>query len=95
MKKVNKVSSTKGMADCCYSPTISVEFAELDEIAEVALGETVRMVIKGKVKSLDQREDYDNPKVTHASITIRDFTATLVNDTTQFDSLLEDEDEGD
>jgi hypothetical protein len=51
------------------------------------------VVIKRKVRSLDQREDYIDPKKILSSISIKDFDAEIISDENQFDSLLDDNDE--
>lgn len=90
---MNKISSKKETVGYAYSPTIHIEFEKLNALKELVLGDQVRVVISGKVKSLEQREDYDDPKIKHATMCIRDFTATLVKGTSQFDELMEEEDE--
>ena len=97
MAKKKKVSSMKENcvvgADCSYSPTISVDFEKAEEISGLQVGDTVRVMIRGKVRSLDQREDYSDPKKILSSISIKDFDAEIITDETQFDSLLDDDDE--
>lgn len=97
MAKKKKVSSKEevcgGGMGCSYSPTISVDFEEAEKIADLQVGDTVRVMIRGTVRSLDQREDYDNPKKILSSISIKDFDAEIISDENQFDSLLDDNDE--
>lgn len=93
-KKVSSKAEACGMAmGCSYSPTISVGFEKVEEISGLQVGDTVRVMIKGKVRSLDQREDYSDPKKILSSISIKDFDAEIISDENQFDSLLDDNDE--
>ena len=80
-------------ADCTYSPSVHLDFADVTELAGLTVGDEVRVVIKGKVKSVEQREDWENPNKTRASLSIKDFDATIVSDTNQFDDLLDEGDE--
>jgi hypothetical protein len=97
MAKKKKVSSKAEVCamvgDCSYSPTISVDFEEAEEISGLSVGDTVRVMIRGKVRALDQREDYSDPKKILSSISIKDFDAEIITDENQFDSLLDDNDE--
>lgn len=97
MAKKKKVSSAEekcvsGM-NCSYSHSISVDFEEAEEISGLQVGDTVRVMIRGKIRSLDQREDYSDPKKILSSISIKDFDAEIITDENQFDSLLDDDDE--
>lgn len=92
---MKKITSKKNTVGCIYSPTLHLEFEKVTDLSGVELGDTVRVVVMGKVKSVEQREDYEDPKQTHAALCIRDFTATIVKNTSQFDELLDDNDEDD
>ena len=70
-----------------------VDFDEPEEIKGLAVGDTVRIVVKGKVKSLEQRQDWDDPKKVLASLGVTGFTAEVVTEETEFDKLLDDGDE--
>ena len=80
-------------ADCTFSPSVHLDFADVTELEGLMVGDEVRVVIKGKVKAVEQREDWDDPKKTRASLSIKDFDATIVSDTNQFTELLDEEDE--
>ena len=95
MAKKTKVSSksencTKEI--CEYSPTIYVDFDDVKEIEGLSVGDTVRVMVKGTVRSVEQREGYDEAK-TRCSVSIKDFDAEIISNETDFDALLEDEDE--
>lgn len=93
-KKVSSQAEACGrVMGCSYSPTISVNFEKVEEISGLQVGDTVRVMIKGKVRSIDQREDYIDPKKILSSISIKDFDAEIISDENQFDSLLDDDDE--
>lgn len=96
MAKKTKVSSKAKdglLASCEYSPAIYVDFDDLKEVKGLSVGDTVRVVIKGTVRSVEQREAYDAKDKVRASVSIKDFEAEIITDENQFDSLLEDEDD--
>ena len=89
-----KVSSQAALGvDCTYSPSVHLDFKDVSELEGLSVGDTVRVVIKGKVKGVEQREDWDDPKKTRASLSIKDFEATIVTDSNQFEELLDEEDD--
>ena len=88
-----KVSSKKSDTSCTYSPSVHLDFSDVSELEGLTVGDEVRVVIKGKVKAVEQREDWDDPKKTRASLSIKDFEATIVTDSNQFEELLDEEDD--
>lgn len=88
-----KLSSAPLAAECTYSPSVHLDFKDVGELKDLTIGDTVRVVIKGKVKSVEQREDWDDPKKVLASLSIKDFEATIVTDSSQFDDLLDEDDD--
>lgn len=93
MVKKKKVSSMVGVQDCTFSPTVYIDFDDLEEIEGLSVGDEVRVVLKGTIKSLDQRESYEKKGETTASICLKDFEAEIVENSNQFTALLNDEDE--
>lgn len=92
MAKKTKVSSNElGLADVAYSPSMYVDLHDVKEVKGLSLGDTVRIVIKGTIKSVEQRSSYDDESKTMASIGIKDFNAEIVKASSQFDSLFDDE----
>lgn len=89
MAKTKKIDAS-GVA-CTRS--MHVDFDELDDIKGLSVGDTVRIMVKGKVKSLEQRQDWDDPKKVLASLGVTGFTAEVVTEETEFDKLLDDGDE--
>lgn len=93
-KKVSsKKSEGQAALDCTYSPSVHLDFSDVSELEGLTVGDEVRVVIKGKVKAVEQREDWDDPKKTRASLSIKDFEATIVTDSNQFEELLDEEDD--
>jgi hypothetical protein len=94
-KKKEKISSK---ADCCvggavtYSPTTHLEFDDVKELKGLSVGDKITVVLRGTVKSLEQREDYSDPKKVCASLSLTDFEAEIVPNSTEFDDLCDDED---
>lgn len=95
MAKTKKISSKKqeGCSLCSYSPTIYLDFAGVDQLEGLKVGETVRVVVKGKIQGITQREGYEDKEETQASLTLKDFEAKIVTDENQFEDLMEDGDE--
>ena len=92
MAKKTKVSSNElGLADVAYSPSMYVDLDDVKEVKGLSVGDTVRIVIKGTIKSVEQRSSYDDESKTMASIGIKDFDAEIVKASSQFDSLFDDE----
>ena len=88
-----KLGSDAAVPSCTYSPSVHLDFKDVSELKDLVVGDTVRIVIKGRVKAVEQREDWDDPKKTVASLSVKDFEATIVSGSNQFEELLEDEDE--
>jgi hypothetical protein len=94
MAKKTKISSAKGLeAGCSYSPSLYVDFDDIAEVKGVSVGDEIRIVLKGTVKSVDQRESFDDPKVTTASISLRDFEAEIVSGSTELEKFFADGDD--
>lgn len=89
-KKKTKLSSNKECGiDCSYSPSMYVNFDSVKEVSGLAIGDEVRIVVKGTVKSLEQRENGEGKAI--SSIRIDDFEAEIVPKSSEFDDLFDDE----
>lgn len=97
MAKKSKVSSKNencmAGADCVYSPSLYIDFDELKEVKGLSVGDEVTVVIRGTIKSVEQRESYDEKGKTRASISVKDFEAEIVSGQTQIEALFGDEDD--
>lgn len=91
MAKKAKVSSKEKVEADAYSPFMYVELAGVKEVKGLALGDIVRIVIKGTIKSIEQRVSYEDEKTPMASLGIKDFDAEIVPASSQFDELFSDE----
>lgn len=83
-------------AGCCpsdYSPSIYLDVGALKELGKVTVGSEVTVVIKGKVRSIEQREDYDDPKKVNGSLSLKDFEVEITSGSDVWDELMEGEDE--
>lgn len=89
-KKKTELSSNAdcGMG-CHYSPSMYVDFDSVKEVSGVSIGDKVRIVVKGTVKSLEQRENGEGKAI--SSIRIEDFEAEIVPKSSEFDDLFDDE----
>lgn len=79
--------------DCTYSPSIYIDFDKLAEVKGLGVGDKVKVLITGTIKSVEQRESYDDSGKTRASIALKDFEAEIADDNNVFASLAEDDDE--
>lgn len=88
-KKKTKLSSKLGCEPCClYSPSMYIDFDSVKEVKGLSIGDEVRVVVKGTVKSVEQRET-DGKAI--SSIRIEDFEAEIVPKSSEFDDLFDDE----
>jgi len=74
-----------------YKPSTYIDFDDAKEVEGLKLGDTVRIVLKGKITSLEQRESYDNPKKQVSCVRLTDFKSEIINSKTQFDDLFGDD----
>lgn len=74
-----------------YKPSTYIDFDDAKEVEGLKLGDTVRIVLKGKITSLEQRESYDNPKKQVSCVRLTDFESEVVTSKTQFDDLFGDD----
>lgn len=74
-----------------YKPSTYIDFDNAKEVEGLKLGDTVRIVLKGKITSLEQRESYDNPKKQVSCVRLTDFESEVVTSKTQFDDLFGDD----
>lgn len=74
-----------------YKPSTYIDFDDAKEVAGLKLGDTVRIVLKGKITSLEQRECYDKPKKQMSCVRLTDFESEVVTSKTQFDDLFGDD----
>lgn len=93
MAKKTKIASKAEIPGSEYSPRMHIDFDDVTEVAGLVLGDQVRLVVKGKVRSIEQRKAYDDEKKQIASICLEDFEAEIVPAGGQFDDLLADEDD--
>ena len=92
MAKKTKVSSKKNaISPVEYSPSMYVDFDDIAEVKGVSVGDEIRLLVRGKVRGVEQRAMEDNG--VRASICLADFEAEIVPNSTEFDSLLDDEDD--
>lgn len=92
--KKNKVSSNTVLgAGCSYSPTVHIDFDDLDEVKGVGVGDKVRILLTGTVRSVEARESYDESQKKTSSICLKDFEAEIVDDSNEFSKLADDEDD--
>jgi len=91
--KVSSKESCCAVGSCDYSPTLYIDFDDMKEVKGVCVGDEIRLVVKGTVRSVEQREGYDDKEKARASVSLKDFEAEILDASTQFDSLLDDDDE--
>jgi len=92
-KKKTKISSkAANPVEVQYSPGLYIDLDSVSELKNLTIGDKVNVVVKGTVKSLEQREAYEGEGKTRASICLKDFEAEIVPESTEFDGLF---DEGD
>lgn len=92
MAKKSKVSSKVAGGEslgCQYSPSMYIDFDSLKEVKGLSVGDEVRVVVKGTVKSIEQREIEKGKS--SSSIRIEDFEAEIVPKSSEFDNLFDDE----
>jgi hypothetical protein len=59
-----KKNSTKmGCEAVEWTPTLHLDVKALSELEDLKVGDKVTVLIQGKVKSIEQREEYDSTKV--------------------------------
>lgn len=91
-KKSFKASSKKSEAQGMeYSPCMYVDFDDLAEVKGVSVGDKVCVVVKGTVKSVEQRADEGSEKA-KSSISLADFEAEIVP-RSELEDLFADEDD--
>ena len=87
-KKISSAPNTLSVGG--YSPTLYIDFDDLKEIEGVALGDTVTIVVKGKVKSLEQRSyEGESPR---ASLCLKEFEAEIASNPNIFEELADEDD---
>ena len=74
-----------------YKLSTYVDFDDAEEVKGLKLGDTVRIVLKGKITSLEQRESYDDPKKQVSCVRLTDFESEIITSKTQFDDLFGDD----
>lgn len=92
-KKISSKEADCVEGVCSYSPSTYLDFDDVTEIKGLELGQKVRIVLTGTVKSLEQRESYDDPSKARASICLKDFEAEIVPASSDIAKLFEDEDD--
>ena len=93
MAKKMKVSSKECAHESMYSPSMYIDFDNASEIKGLTVGDTVRVVVRGTVKSLEQRKREGEEGKPLSSICIEDFEAELVPVSKDFDALFDDEED--
>lgn len=92
--KKSKVSSNAVLgADCAYSPTVHIDFDDLEEVKGVGVGDKVQILLTGTVRSVEARESYSEGQKPTSSICLKDFEAEIVDDSNEFSKLADDEDD--
>lgn len=91
-----KVTGKAEMAACAasipYSPTLYIDFDDLNEIRGLVVGDEITVVVKGKVRSVEQRESYEDPRKVRSSVSLVNFEAEIANDDNQFADLMDEDD---
>lgn len=95
MKSKKKISSGTGVSGnaCSYSPTVYIDFDDLEEVKGVSVGDKVSIVLRGTVRSVDMRESCEGTTKVTSSISLKDFEAEIVDDSNEFSKLADDEDD--
>jgi len=94
MAKKRKVKVANAGVGLCPadSPTLWLQ-VEKEDIKGLEIGQTVTLVIKGKVAALEQRESYgDQEKVTH-EIRVRDYEVMVEGGGNVFEELSKEDDD--
>ena len=76
-----------------YSPSIYLDVIALDALKNLKVGEEVTVVLKGKLRSVEQRESYDDPKKLQGNLSLKDYEVSITAGTDVWDELAEEEDD--
>lgn len=76
-----------------YFPSIYLDVVALDVLKDLKVGEEVTVVLKGKLRSVEQREDYDDPKKLRGSLSLKEYEVSITAGTDVWDELSEEEDD--
>jgi len=87
-KKISSMLEVGSM----YSPSITIDFENLGEISELALGSEVVIVVKGTVESLTMREQGEGVEPA-GCVRLCDFEAEISPKSNEIQALFEDEDD--
>lgn len=71
-----KKTSTKMAGDCIpmeeWSPSVNLDVKSLKDLEDLKVGDSVTIILQGKVRSVEQREDYGSTKV-RGSLCLKDY----------------------
>lgn len=83
-------------APAAMKPCLHIDFdGNANEVKGVAVGDEVYIVVRGKVKGVEQRESYEDPKKMMASVSLKDFEVKVGGSKSNIMDLFEDEGKGD
>lgn len=75
-----------------YSSTIHIDFDDPKEVRGHEVGQKIRVVITGIIRSVEQRESWENPKKMISSMCLKDFEAEVVALNGDLAELLDEDD---
>lgn len=82
---------SKEVAACTYKPSVYLEVPSKDTLEDLAVGQTVEVVIKGKITMLSSSSSaYDGKKEERNEIRLEDYKVKLA-DVGKWKSLSEDD----
>ena len=92
------MAKTKAVVKACatpagYSPSIYLDVIALDSLKDLKVGEEVTVVLKGKLRSIEQREGYDDPKKLQGNLSLKDYEISITAGSDVWDELSEEEDD--
>ncbi len=83
---------TDGLVSDSYTPTVYLDVKALSDLKGLTVGEEVTVVIKGKVKGLSQREDYDDKSKVKGSLDITPTDIKIESGTDVWEELSKEDD---
>jgi len=94
-KKTSKIASNKGIrgTEAEYSPATYLDFDDIEEIKGLAVGDEITVVLKGTVKSLESRRDYEDLKKVRSSLCLEKFEAEIVSGASELEKFFADADD--
>lgn len=90
VKKSAKMVKENCMVDSYY-PSIYLDLDSVEALKGLEVGESVTVMLQGKVKSLEQRQDYNSDKV-KGCLSLADYEVKITSED-EWSELAEDEDD--